>query len=202
MTTHTELLNFIAEKIGAKKYLEIGVFNPEHNFNQIEVPQKIGVDPDPSANATVKSTSDEFFKISKLMGGRFDLIFIDGLHHVDQVAKDILNAWACLNAGGVIVLHDCNPHKESITHVPRDSREWCGDVYKAVSLVTTSKFTIDMDYGCCVIHKTTDQALEWKCGEIHWEQFDKERKKLLNLVSVQEGIDIINGWNKISAYAD
>jgi hypothetical protein len=153
MTNHSELLNLIAKKIHAKIYIEIGVFNPEHNFNKIEVEEKIGVDPDPNAGATACMTSDNFFSFFKKIGGHADLVWIDGLHHADQVKKDIENAWEIVSPGGVIAIHDCNPHKESITHVPRDSREWCGNVYEAICCLSLPKFTIDFDYGCCVIRK-------------------------------------------------
>jgi hypothetical protein len=200
MTNHTELLNLIADVIGAKRYLEIGVFNPDHNFNHIKVPDKFGVDPDPKSGATFKWTSDECFKYLKVLGGKMDLIFIDGLHHADQVEKDIQNAWDCLNIGGVIVLHDCNPPTEATTCVPRGTqREWCGDVYKTVSRVNFKKFTMDFDYGCCVIRKTDYYSLDWLSGDVDWEVFENNRKYLLDLVSVQEGINIIKSWYKILA---
>lgn len=31
---HTDLINAIAKKINAYKYLEVGVFNPDNNFNK------------------------------------------------------------------------------------------------------------------------------------------------------------------------
>jgi predicted DNA-binding protein with PD1-like motif len=172
MTNHSELLNLIAKKIKAKIYIEIGVFNPEHNFNKIEVEEKIGVDPDPNAGATACMTSDNFFSFFKKIGGHADLVWIDGLHHADQVKKDIENAWEILSPGGVIAIHDCNPHKESITHVPRDSREWCGDVFKVICNLWVPKFTVDFDYGCCVIRKGNSLGQEYyvdpfPVGEIH-----------------------------------
>ena len=95
---------------------------------------KISVDPDPKAGAIIRATSDDFFTL--FPDSRFDLIFIDGLHHADQVKKDLVNSFRQLNPGGVIVMHDCNPPTEATTCVPRGSqREWCGDTYKtAVSL--------------------------------------------------------------------
>jgi predicted O-methyltransferase YrrM len=119
MKDHTELLNLIAKKINAKIYIEIGVFNPSHNFDHIEVEQKVGVDPDPKANATAIMTSDNFFNLFSKIGGKADLVWIDGLHYKDQVRKDITNAWNILNPGGVIALHDCNPPTEETTCIPR-----------------------------------------------------------------------------------
>ena len=65
-------------------YLEIGTFKDEL-FNSVECNKKIGVDP--AFGGNTRMTSDEFFKNNK---DQFDLIFIDGLHHYNQVKKDII----------------------------------------------------------------------------------------------------------------
>lgn len=207
MQNHTELLNFIAAKIGAKSYLEIGVYNPDHNFNKIEVQNKISVDPDPTAGAIVIQTSDKFFEL--FPGNRYDLVFIDGLHHADQAKRDLANAWDQLNEGGVIVMHDCNPPTEKTTCVPRGSqREWCGDVYKVAASIASHKITVDFDYGCTVIRKAglvpaleiNDNLFDVLDGDVRnayksvWECFDENRKRLLNLVSVEEAKEIISAW--------
>ena len=53
-----------------------------------------------------KITSDAFFAQNK---ERFDCIFIDGLHTLEQSLKDFYNAWEVLNKGGAVVFHDTNP---------------------------------------------------------------------------------------------
>src|SRR5687768_10464095 len=90
MMKHTELINYVARKIKAEAYLEIGVYNKEHNFDRINVVYKKGIDPDPAANADFEMTSDDYFDLTN--STRFDLIFIDGLHHADQVRKVIINS--------------------------------------------------------------------------------------------------------------
>lgn len=194
MNNHTDLINYIAKKIKAEWYLEIGVSNGK-NFNAINVANKRGVDPDPDSAATLKITSNDFWK--GYPDAAADLIFIDGLHHSDQVYVDICNAFFMLEKGGVIVIHDCNPSEKSMTHIPRDQKRWCGDVYKTISQIKSSKFTLDFDFGCCVIRKETDDLdseIEWDKRFITWEEFDTNRKSLLNLVSVEEGIKIIDSW--------
>ena len=47
-------------------------------------------------------TSDEFFE--KYPEEKFDVIFIDGLHHYDQCQKDTINALKKLNESGIILL--------------------------------------------------------------------------------------------------
>ena len=75
MTTRTELLNFLINKINAKKYLEIGV-EYGGNFANIQCEYKTGVDPDFSMAklATHHMKSDDFFEKNT---ETFDVIFID-----------------------------------------------------------------------------------------------------------------------------
>lgn len=190
MKHHTDLLNCIAKRIKAKDYLEIGVQNRENNFDAIEINYKIGVDPAVAGDDLLSFTSDKFFQLNK---DTWDLIFIDGLHHADQVKRDISSGWQTLNAGGVIVVHDCNPHSERITHVPRDSKEWTGNVYKTICQIQSPKFTVDFDYGCCVLRKG-HEPLEFLNQEFNWDEFDVFRKELLKLVCVEEAVKIIEAW--------
>jgi len=194
MNLHTDLINYIAKKIGAKSYLEIGVFNPDHNFNKVEIENKIGVDPDPNAKASLCISSDEYFKTFLKFPIKFDVVFIDGLHYKDQVRKDAENAWFMLNDGGVIIFHDCNPPTKQTTCIPRGAqREWCGDVYKTICKIISYKFTVDFDYGCTVLHKNGED-LEFTEQDIEWEEFDAFRKEALNLVSIEEAKKIIDSW--------
>jgi hypothetical protein len=165
----------------ADSFLEIGTYNPDHNFNKIRSEIKVSVDPDPNAKALVRMTSDEYFKT---FDTKYDLIFIDGLHEARQVMRDIENAYRCLRTErSVIVVHDVNPHSERITHVPRDSGEWCGDVYKAVSTLTGNKITVDIDYGCMIIFNS---PFFFSGETVSWEHFDQNRKELLELISVHD----------------
>lgn len=193
MTHHSDLINFIIKQKDLKSYIEIGTFNRSHNFDLIECDKKYCVDPDPNARADFMMTSDQFFEFMTVDPlytrlKKFDLIFIDGLHHADQVKKDFDNALLCLKDRGYIVLHDCNPHSETITHVPRDNREWSGDVYKFVSTLGSYSgidfLTVDMDYGCCVVWKDK-KTIGYEIPEITWEYFVENKQKLLRLVDVE-----------------
>lgn len=185
MTHHSELINHLIQLRGLKSYLEIGTFNRAHNFNRIIAAEKHCVDPDPNAKADFVMTSDDFFLNFPLP--KVDLVFIDGLHHADQVRKDFENALASLNDNGFIVLHDCNPHSEKITHVPRDNGEWCGDVYKFACSLSEypgiNFVTVDFDYGCAVVWK--ENSYPEPVGEITWERFQAEKQKLLRLIDVK-----------------
>lgn len=200
MKHHSELINYLIEKFSLKSYLEIGTFNRAHNFNLINVKEKICVDPDPVAAADLVCTSDDFFAaaISARHSGddkRFGLIFIDGLHHADQVKKDFENALECLAPNGFIVLHDCNPPTEATTCVPRGAqREWCGDVYKFACRLCEYNgidfLTLDFDYGCAVVWLDSNRVVGSPVHEdITWEYFQKN-KGLLRLTPVHDFIDL------------
>ena len=81
-----DLIQFLINKYDYKTYLEIGC-DKDQSFSKIEIPYKVGVDP--ISGGTIRKTSDDFFKTNK---EKFDIIFIDGLHHYEQVIIDIDNA--------------------------------------------------------------------------------------------------------------
>lgn len=159
-TNHTQLLNWLIEKHGLKSYLELGVQSAKNNFNKINVEDKWGVDPNPDdatkiLNRIHLNTSDEYF--DAMFDAKFDLVFIDGLHHADQVKKDFENSLRCLNDNGFIVIHDTCPENEVGTKVPRETRRWWGDVYKFVMTLDSypgiEHATLEMDEGCTIVWK-------------------------------------------------
>ena len=194
-----EIINTFIKNNNFKNYLEIGVFTGQ-NIREIIAKHKDGVDPTTELGHTIPEinypiTSDEFFKLIKGHDIKYDVIFIDGLHHADQVDKDIENALNHLVDNGIIVIHDCNPEKEEYTSVPRKTGIWHGDVYKSALRLRQKysyKFiTVDTDCGCGVIfngieedNKCSNESL--KEGENTWDYFNKYRVKLLNLISVDE----------------
>lgn len=192
-----EIINKIIKDRGAKKYLEIGVYTGQC-IREIKVEHKDGVDPGSEGHVapevTHRMTSDEFFA-SLDKDFKYDVIFIDGLHHSEQVDKDIENALNHLVDNGVIVLHDCNPEEELYTLIPRVSGIWNGDVYKSVLRFRKKGlhtcFTVDTDCGCGVIVKDNRpeevENLElYEEAEKDWKVFHENRRELLNLVRVYD----------------
>lgn len=190
ITHHTTLLNALIEKYGLKSYLEIGIFNPNSNFDKIKCENKIGVDPDILDNESIYSGgSDEFFAILPDLQ-TFDLIFIDGLHHADQVKRDFENSLRCLSDNGFIVIHDVLPTDERTTHIPRNSKVWHGDVYKFAMKVYKYGFeyrTFNIDSGCMVVQK---KPIEWdgveyrdlpNYAEPSWQGFNEHKQRLLRI---------------------
>ena len=182
----TELINLLCYRLKAKKYLEIGI-DGASNFNNIECDNKIGVDPNPNCQKGILiTTSDEFFSKNE---EKFDVIFIDGLHHSDQVLRDITNAFKALNENGVVVCHDMNPSTEIMQRVPQEVDEWTGDCWKAwvklrCSDPSLSMQVIDTDYGCGIIRRGHGILLEIN-KELTWDNLCKNRETWLNLVSVE-----------------
>lgn len=178
----TDILNFLAKKHNYTSYLEIGVEDGK-NFRKIDIANKTGVDPN-GGKDVLAMTSDEFFRVNRM---KFDLIFIDGLHHASQVAKDIENALKILNANGTILCHDMNPTNEKQQITPRSQEEWTGDCWKAWVYIKQcrselSMFVIDTDFGCGIIRFGSQPLLEPDLN-VTWSQFDKNRKAWLGLIS-------------------
>jgi len=191
ITNHTQLLNALIEKYNLKSYLEIGVQNPANNFDKIKCDQKVGVDPDVKAEFVYTVTSDEFF--SNQCGlASFDLIFIDGLHHADQVKRDFENSLRCLSDNGFIVIHDVLPENEAGTIVPRETKQWWGDVYKwamRISQYDGINFkTFNIDNGCMLVWKDTESKKSFTYSSITdcWKNYLSAGKELMNVTSTVE----------------
>lgn len=191
-----EIINSLIKKNGYKSYLEIGVRDGEC-FKRIECETKVGVDPDKGSHATIFATSDEYFDALKTndrvdsTSTKFDIIFIDGLHHADQVEKDIINSLACLNPGGTIVMHDCLPTSKRMQEIPlEEQNEWTGNTWMAylkmrVTRPDLTMHVVDTDWGCGIIRRGKQELLP--LGILpSYEQFDVNRKEWMNVISVEQ----------------
>lgn len=190
----TDIINAIIKKLNFTSYLEIGT-QWGANLNAVVCENKHGVDPDWQSAADFKMTSDEYFK---LYPQKFDIVFIDGLHHADQFLRDFCNACNVLSPGGAIVCHDCNPTSEAMQRVPMIQDVWTGDVWRGwgaivnwwkVCEVKEMPFVVDTDYGVGVIKVG---EINSACGgrlpmlyplDLPYQSLEKDRQKLLNLQS-------------------
>lgn len=193
--TRVDIINLLAIKINAEKYLEIGVLHGDAIRNVI-IKNKVGVDVNNCDNIEGWQhnimTSDEFFKTNKT---KFDVVFIDGLHEYSQVLRDIINAWNALSLGGFIVMHDCNPTCKSWASKEQCPGSWMGDVWKSVfdlinNYPNVKVNVVDTDCGCGVIQKTSNDILEYKYNQeidnLEYEFLEQNRNEVLNLISVEE----------------
>ncbi len=119
------IVNLLMARKPGGRYLEIGCAGDEL-FDAVIAAHKTGVDPE--RGGTLRLTSDEFFRRDD--GARYDVIFIDGLHHYEQARRDVINALPRLAPGGWIALHDMFPRDWLEEHVPQISDLWTGDVWK------------------------------------------------------------------------
>lgn len=191
--TRMDVLNFLIEKFGYKNYLEIGVQSGAC-FITVKAPLKVGVDPNPTSQATLKMTSDDFFAQNRSKGKdkqMFDLIFIDGLHEAPQVYRDIINALEVLNDGGTIVCHDMLPSTEERQMVPRMQAIWNGDCWKAFVQLRASRedlamATIESDEGLGIIMVGEQELINIENIELNWKSFCENSRVWMNPISVQE----------------
>lgn len=186
-------------------YLEIGVRNPDDNFNHIYATQKHSVDPGvefAENPVDFKLTSDAFFaqlKSEEILNANllFDVIFIDGLHTADQVYKDILNSLNFIQPNGFIVLHDCNPPTEwharetYAYEISPAMNTWNGTTWKAfvkaLEIADISGCCVDSDWGVGILSKSMDFGQPEKIANPFYEfaVFDADRKQQLNLISIE-----------------
>lgn len=155
-------------------------------------------------------TSDDFFMTqagSVLLHGGLDVVLVDGLHTYQQAKQDIENSLKYLNSGGAIVVHDCNPLNAAAaypiqTHfdeirakvddwdLPGWQGQWNGEVWKAIAHLIVSRrdlniFTLDMDFGLCIITRGKQQLThQISLDEIikaDFAFFEANRSALINL---------------------
>ena len=192
------LINKLVSENNYKNYLEIGI-SSGNTFRQVICETKHGVDPnggDPSkpdvpSFITYPYTSDVFFE--QHITQKYDIVFIDGLHHADQVLRDIYNSIKHLNVGGTILLHDTKPWSELMQRNPQPDEVarggiWTGDVWKAVAKFRSveTKYTcetIDFDLGISVIREGNAVPISIPSDEdLTYEYYLTNKDYILNLV--------------------
>lgn len=189
----SKIINKLIKKYDYQKYLEIGVFKAKDNFNIIDIQYKIGVDPgrERFKEATHTMTSDEFFAMSD---ESFDIVFVDGLHHHEQVYRDITNSLNVLNTGGVVVCHDMNPQQYEHQLVPQYKKHtWNGDCWKAYVQLRMERddlemHVIDADFGLGIIREGKQKKIETTA--LTYANLDLNRKIWLNLISENDFFNI------------
>ncbi len=189
-----DIINHLIKKNNYKSYLEIGTQSRSNCFDKIECDFKYCVDPDPNAKADFVGTSDEFFEQNNhyKMPSKplYDTIFIDGLHTEEQVYKDIINSLSLLSENGIIVCHDMLPIDEKSQRVPRETKVWMGNCWKAFVKLRALRSdlemrTINTDCGCGLIKRGEQENLLPKIIS-SYEDFDKDRKNIMNIISSEE----------------
>ena len=190
-----DIINYLIKVNDYKSFLEIGT-QERINLSNIAIDKKISVDPDPEANPDFILSSDDFFKQNV---DRFDIIFVDGLHHADFVYRDIINSLKILNPGGCVVVHDVIPSSYEGQLIPLEKTLetgtgiWNGDVWKGwIKLRTERKDlvmkVVNTDHGCGIIHPTQygngDHLESYNNG---YYEYNKDLiSSSLNLISTED----------------
>ncbi len=186
----TDIINKLIERHNYKSYLEIGTWRTDSNFDYIKIKEKLCVDPFPVGCVDFKGTSDEYFESIKDTDTKFDIIFIDGLHHDYQVTIDIENSLKHLSENGIIVCHDCLPENESMQHKEPSYGAWTGDVWKSIAKLRIERNdleidVVDTDYGVGLIRKGVNIPYKYDGQDLSYDFYEKNRFELLNVISVE-----------------
>lgn len=173
--SRTEIINYCIQNRKMNRYLEIGVRNPDHNFNLIICQNKVSVDPGLAFKANpvdFPMTSDDFYSYWLThIKTVYDLIFIDGLHRAEQVSRDIRHALEMTSSSGLIVLHDCNPPHAEFARERYDydgvaEEYWNGTTWKAAwEFFFSGSYAlkvVDSDWGVGIIDKSKTNASKAK----------------------------------------
>lgn len=139
---YREILACLHAFLQPKNYIEIGV-EFGHTLKLAGPETRVfGIDPRPQVDFPLpenvslwEMTSDVFFvenDVQSLLGGTFDLAFIDGLHIFEQVLQDIVNLERYAGPSSLIAIHDCLPLDRRTASRQRTTQFWSGDVWKIV----------------------------------------------------------------------
>jgi hypothetical protein len=183
----TDVVNQCIKTCGFQSYLEIGCKKNE-TFDKVDVQRKCGVDS--IEGGTVRMISDDFFAINQ---EKFDIIFIDGDHRCRQVFRDITNSFTCLNEGGIIISHDCNPPNKQYESTQNIK---CGDAWKTFVHFrqdpNIDAIVCDCDFGVGVLRRGLNCApviLDKPYYELTWEDFVNNRQRWLALSKPEEFVN-------------
>lgn len=129
-----------------RRYIEIGVQTGVSLSLALPGTRCIGIDPEfqfkhrlPQDVVLFNETSDDFFRetnVDEVLGGPADLAFIDGMHLFEFALRDIHNIERNSHPGAVLLLHDCKPIDEQSASRTRTTRDWTGDVWRAIVALT------------------------------------------------------------------
>ncbi len=178
--SRADVVNRILTLFEEPKYLEIGVSTGD-TFLAVKAHRKVAVDPvfgfDVAAAARNDSNarfhameSDNYFGDIVADSERFDVIFLDGLHTVEQTLRDFCNAIEFLEKDGVIVVDDVAPdsYAASLPDLMEtvnlraalgiSDLNWMGDVYRLVFFISA----FFQQYQFATVAENHGQLVVWK----------------------------------------
>ncbi|MFM9105698.1 MAG: class I SAM-dependent methyltransferase [Chloroflexota bacterium] len=145
-------------RVQPRAYLEIGM-SQGHSLALASCPS-LAIDPQPDLTSGqnivgvkpwlkgYRSTRDGFFAAhdpaTALEGLPLDLAFIDGMHLIENVIRDVANCERWSHPGGMLAIHDVYPpDPEWAKREPR-ARNWTGDVWRIVPCLRQWRPDLDL----------------------------------------------------------
>jgi hypothetical protein len=171
----TDIIHFLADLHGYRRYLEISTATTGNKFGQIDQSRfttchrllyrcPSSFDDGQKINfRTSGPDTAEWIATIKSLGLTYDVILVDSYHAYASSYRDIEDAFSLIAPRGAVVVHDCLPplgNENIITPAPV-IEAWCGVTFMAyVDFVTRTAgidyTTIDTDYGCGIIQRSTE----------------------------------------------
>ena len=150
--------------------------------------ERIGIDPKPELKEQLDKlslypcTSDDFFffHVEGALTRKIDLAFIDGMHLVEYVLRDFMNLERHMSSGGVIMIDDVLPNHALQAQRDRQTRVWCGDVWRIVPLLRQLRPDLELTVldtrptGLLIVSKL-DPA-----SQILWHQYNQTVRQVLS----------------------
>jgi hypothetical protein len=140
------VLTQIHTAVEPRFYFETGVFRGA-SLAQAKCPS-LGIDPAPIVSFTLKDfhqihvgLSDDFFLDESLTAqlGPLDLVYIDGMHLLENALMDFMNVERHAHIGSVILIDDIFPNHPLQARRQRCSRHWTGDVWKMIRILRLTR---------------------------------------------------------------
>lgn len=156
---HYDLLNLVHAAYHPRVYVEIGVAAGKSLALARKCCRTIGIDPVSAETGRLlyhspenipllyQMTSDDFFSTQTeehCHVSHFDLAFIDGLHHFDQVLKDFINLEKKAGPHSVVLIHDCLPVNPIVASRDATTAFWTGDVWKIIPCLREVRPDLDI----------------------------------------------------------
>ena len=77
-----------------------------------------------SKTNTIETLSDDFFKSNVT---KYNFIYIDGSHVPEDIARDMDNAWGCLQQGGIMWMDDYKGNQDITSAINEQIKKWNPD---------------------------------------------------------------------------
>ena len=133
----------IHAELRPRRYVEIGVARGRSLAQALPDTFAVGIDPEPQEFAEpircsyelFELTSNEFFQqhdLTEVLGGPFDLAFIDGMHLFEYALRDFINLERHASPQSTMLAHDCRPLDAVTASRERTTKVWTGDVWKLI----------------------------------------------------------------------